>query len=80
MKFLIVLLVVLVGVFVWRNNRRTDRVERERNTPKRPTGQPKIEDMVSCPVCALHLPAADAVAGARGTLYCSVGHRQQAEG
>jgi uncharacterized protein len=32
---------------------------------------------VRCPVCAVHLPRADAVAGAGGTLYCSQEHRLQ---
>jgi uncharacterized protein len=35
--------------------------------------------MVRCPVCALHLPHTDAVAGRTGQ-YCSEAHRQQAEG
>jgi uncharacterized protein len=84
-KFLIVLLVVLVGVFIWRSNRRSERVERNERaarTASRPTPSkpPQLEDMVSCPVCALHLPAADAVPGRSGALYCSAGHRQQVEG
>lgn len=81
MKFLIVLLVVLVGVFIWRNNRRSERVERNQRTAQRtPAEPPKLEDMVSCPVCALHLPAADALPGRTGAWYCSASHRQQAEG
>ena len=79
MKYLIVLVVVLVAFWVWRNNRREEREDRQRtgSTSNQP---PKLEDMVSCPVCSVHLPAAEAVPGRRGTLYCSAGHRQQAEG
>jgi len=32
--------------------------------------------MVSCPVCGLHLPRDEALAGASGRLYCSPDHRQ----
>ena len=35
--------------------------------------------MVSCPVCSVHLPRGDAVAGADGRLYCSQEHRLTAE-
>ncbi|MDP1968565.1 MAG: PP0621 family protein, partial [Burkholderiaceae bacterium] len=56
-------------------SRATDKkqVHPRRGTPALP------EDMVSCPVCALHLPRAEAVAGEKG-LYCSADHRRQAEG
>ena len=36
------------------------------------------QDMVRCPVCAVHLPRADAVADPQGRLYCSPEHRQSA--
>jgi uncharacterized protein len=75
-KYLIVLVVVLVAFWVWRNNRQTERDDQQRTRAARQP--PKLEDMVSCPVCSVHLPAADAVAGRNG-LYCSVNHRQQAE-
>jgi hypothetical protein len=34
--------------------------------------------MVSCPVCGLHLPQPEAVAGNNGLYYCSHEHRQRA--
>lgn len=84
MKYLIVLIVVLVAVMLWRGNRRTQRQARDAAAPGRPqgstgsTGQP--QDMVRCPVCALHLPRSDALAGPDGQLYCSNEHRQRARG
>jgi uncharacterized protein len=33
---------------------------------------------VRCAHCGLHLPAADAIAGADGAVFCSVAHRQAA--
>jgi len=32
--------------------------------------------MVRCAHCGLHLPAADALAGPDGAVYCSAAHRQ----
>lgn len=84
MKYLIVLVVVLVAVMLWRSNRRAERQERDAAAPaRRPgstgdTGQP--QDMVCCPVCAVHLPRSDALAGADGQLYCSNEHRLRARG
>ena len=80
MKFVLVILVVLVGVWLWRRNR----AEETRDEPparQAPTPTPKAQtpaDMVSCAHCGLHLPAPDAVTGARGR-YCSQDHLRQHE-
>ncbi|MEP6791126.1 MAG: PP0621 family protein [Ramlibacter sp.] len=77
MKYLLVLAVVLFGVWLWRNNRRAERDEEAaRKAP--PPALP--QDMVRCPVCALHLPRADALPGRGGALYCSAEHRSSAGG
>lgn len=77
MKFLVLLLVLGIAYLVWRNGRIA-----ERGAPppsaRKPTAAP--QDMVSCPVCSVHLPRGDAVAGANGLLYCSPEHRARAEG
>ncbi|MDP3139153.1 MAG: PP0621 family protein, partial [Burkholderiaceae bacterium] len=52
--------------------------EKKQASPRRDT-LALPEDMVSCPVCDLHLPRAEAVVGNKG-LYCSADHRRQAEG
>ena len=75
MKALIILLAVLAGVWLWRNGR--DRVTRERGVQDKPKlAEP--QDMVRCPVCALHLPRVDALAGPDGQLYCCAEHSRQA--
>jgi uncharacterized protein len=46
----------------------------------------RVEDMVSCAHCGLHLPKAEAVRGknhgetsGKGAMYCSADHQRQAE-
>lgn len=72
MKYLLVLAVVLVAAWIWRNNRRVGRG---------PGGPPPLavpQDMVRCPVCSVHLPRSDALAGPDGALYCCQEHRLRA--
>lgn len=78
MKYAIVILVVLLGVWLWRKNRADDRADKAAK-PKRkeaPSGTPQI--MVSCAVCGVHLPQSDAVLG-KSKHYCSLAHHQQQE-
>lgn len=82
MKYLVLLVVVMVAVMLWRGNRRAERQERDAAAPdRRPGGTGETDqpqDMVRCPVCAVHLPRSDALAGADGQLYCSNEHRLRA--
>jgi len=79
MKYLLVLAIVVAAVWLWRANRPAAR--REASAPRpQAQAQVQVQDMVSCAVCDLHVPRADAVAGRRGALYCSAGHRHTAEG
>lgn len=80
MKYLLVLAVVLVAFWIWRNNRLPPRSD----APDRPAGPkppaPSVPDeMVACRHCGVHLPRADAVRGALGP-YCGHEHRRLAEG
>ena len=77
MKYLLVLAVVLVAVWLWRNNRR---VEKREQRPASPTPLSAPQDMVRCAVCPVHLPRNDALAGPDGSLYCCQEHRQRAGG
>lgn len=73
MKYLVLFAVLAVAYLLWRNARlaRRDAADR-RQAPAIP------QEMVSCPVCGLHLPKNDAVAGSNGLLYCSQEHRLRA--
>lgn len=81
MKYLLVLFVVAVGIWLWRKNRREEM--RERAVPPQRPAPPAVgapQAMVRCAHCGLHLPATDALPGPGGALYCSAAHRRVAEG
>ena len=78
MKYLIVILVVLAGVWLWRNNRRAELRDRRPPGPGA-AGQTQVTEVVACAVCSVHLPRTDALPGGQG-VYCSDAHRRQAEG
>lgn len=83
MKLLLVLLVVFVGVWIWRNNRINAQMNKERKsgTPPSRGADTARQIMVSCAHCGLHLPQTEALA-APGTdathplWFCSAEHRQ----
>lgn len=80
MKFLLVLLVVMVGVWIWRSNRADERAERAQGQRRRnqaPGSEASIA-MLRCDQCGVHVPQGEVIAGRRG-VYCSAEHRQQAE-
>ncbi|HMN94508.1 MAG TPA: PP0621 family protein [Hydrogenophaga sp.] len=74
MKYLLVLLVVLVAFWIWRNNRVG------RDTPEPPARAPQPGPkpplaMVACRHCGMHLPEGEALVGRHGH-YCSDEHRR----
>jgi uncharacterized protein len=76
MKYIVIILVVLAVLWLLRSQRRGK--ERDVESRKDPTlTQP--QDMVRCPVCAVHLPRADALPGPDGRLYCCAAHRPRGE-
>jgi uncharacterized protein len=75
MKYLVLLAVLVIAYMVWRSAR----LER-RDAARRPPPADAPQEMVSCPVCGLHLPKPDAVRGADGLFYCSKEHRPGAGG
>ncbi|HSV46299.1 MAG TPA: PP0621 family protein [Ramlibacter sp.] len=75
MKYLVLLGVVLVVWLLWRNSAR--RAEKSAAPPPaQQNGKPPAlpQDMVRCPVCAVHLPKSDALPGPGGQLYCCREH------
>jgi len=72
MKYLLVLAVVLAVLWFVRNKRSGAGGDAAPGKP-RPSSAP--QDMVRCPVCAVHLPRSDALPGPDGQLYCCADHR-----
>jgi uncharacterized protein len=73
MKFLLLLVVVWVAVWAWRSGRLANAQPKQKT---KPPSQP--QDMVSCTLCGVHFPQADAVPGRNGP-YCCTEHQQRAE-
>lgn len=78
MKYLIVIALALVVVWIWRSNRQAGQPDKP---PRQPAARPDppATEVVACAVCAVHLPRAEALPGGQG-FYCSDAHRRQAEG
>lgn len=75
MKYLVVLFVIAVAIWLWRRNRREEADETRAAPP--PIGAPQA--MVRCAHCGLHLPLGDAIAGPGDRVYCSAAHRNAAD-
>lgn len=75
MKFLLVLMVLLVAIWVWRNNRSADGGTARPPAPPKPA---RPTDMVACLQCGTHVPEGESVAGRDGP-YCCQEHRRQRE-
>lgn len=76
MKYLLVLAVLMVAFWIWRNNRLGSRDETP--PPARPPALRKPTVMVACLACGTHLPQSEAVMGRHGA-YCSPEHRALGE-
>lgn len=76
MKYVVVITVVLVAFWIWRNNRQSGRSDSVPPAQRRPIQGPA--PMVACALCDMHLPEAEAVNGRLG-VYCCHEHRRQAE-
>ena len=74
MKWMLILLLVLFGVLLWRNRQSTD------HPHKKNSGLADLEpmNMVRCALCAMHIPAIEAIQGKNGA-YCCADHRHHAE-
>jgi len=77
-KYLLGFLVMLLVAWRWRTARAAKQLDAQRQRQhQHPPTQTQVE-MVRCGQCGVHVPANEAVYGARGT-YCSNAHRQLKE-
>jgi uncharacterized protein len=77
MKIIMVLVVVLIGIWLFRSNRRADNgAAAHKQRPPHAANSP--QDMVRCQLCDLHLPMIDAIQGKHG-VYCCPEHLKRVE-
>jgi uncharacterized protein len=80
MKYLLVIAIVFLVLWLWRGSRREEEQERrEANAARRPDPRLEQQEMIRCPVCSVHFPRSDALPGPDGQLYCCAEHRSRAE-
>ena len=72
MKYLLTAALIFVIYLIWRAGRKSN------STPPGPGKPATPQDMLSCSLCAVHVPAIDAVQGRLGA-YCCVQHRDEKE-
>ncbi|HAU58655.1 MAG TPA: hypothetical protein DCW87_14600 [Comamonadaceae bacterium] len=71
MKYLVLLVVLVLGYAWWRSQRRA-----ESPPPRRPTPAATPQDMVACAHCGVHLPRSEALTHGPRT-YCCAEHQQE---
>lgn len=80
MKYLLIIAIVLIVFWLWRNNRQAERNEAAGARPRAPSSRgSEVMEMVACDFCHVHLPRSDALIGPKG-IYCSDAHRREAKG
>lgn len=84
MKYLVLLALLAYVYYSWRSQRRPGRGRMNGDgapggagAAPRSAGAAAPQEMVACAACGLHLPRDEALADARGRLFCSAQHREQ---
>lgn len=78
MKYLLILAIAMVVLWLWKSNRRTDiNSSGEKPASPRPKAPGAATEIVACDLCHVHLPRTEALTGPGG-VYCCAAHRQQA--
>ena len=78
MKYLVLIVILAVVYLLWRSQQRRKDLGASRSAAPRPPTPGLPQDMVKCPVCAVHLPRNEALADPQGRLFCSPEHRASA--
>ncbi len=74
MKYLLVMAVVALGIWLWRQDRSASRPSA---APPKPRPPQQIDQMVVCRHCGVHLPQSEAIKGQLGH-YCGPEHQRLA--
>jgi uncharacterized protein len=79
MKYLVVIAIVFLVLWLWRGSRREEEQEGLQANAPRPAPRIEQQEMIRCPVCNVHFPRSDALPGPDGQLYCCAEHRARAQ-
>jgi uncharacterized protein len=78
MKYVLVLGLTLVVLWLWRSGRQAEAGDNKSTHPRqRQASLEQATEIVACQLCRVHLPKNDTLIGRHG-LYCSAEHRQLA--
>jgi len=80
MKYLLLLGLALLVVWLWRRNRQPEQGGAASSRAPQPSSARDVTPMVVCAVCKVHLPQTEALTGPGGAVYCSEAHRRQSGG
>ncbi len=70
MKYIVLLVIILGGIWLIRQHRRGSAQ----------SDAPKTQIMIPCAHCGTHIPENEVIRGQQGAAYCSQAHRQRDEG
>jgi len=73
MKYILVLIVIILGCWLWRRSAVAPSARKKSVSLSRTEA---MQVMVQCKVCSVHFPYAEAVID-RGMVFCSQAHLQQ---
>lgn len=76
MRIVWLLLILGLGLWLWRSGRGKPGSAANAAAPARKNDASQV--MIACAHCQVHVPQAEAIAGAHGS-YCCQAHRDQAE-
>jgi uncharacterized protein len=74
MKYLLTIGLVVFAMWLWLRGRR--KVAAPAQAAPQQAAQEKLQTMVVCAHCGVHLPRGDALIGQGDHAYCSTAHRQ----
>jgi uncharacterized protein len=77
MKYLVLIAVIFIVLWLMRSSREAQHGQQGRASGAGRAAPPPPQDMVECPVCHVHLPRTDALPGPGGRIYCCAEHSQR---